>query len=127
MCHAANGSGKPQADFAQGGGYIFPPVAGNDTYTDGGDMYMVPMLTRFIHANMPLGSSAAAPTLSVDEAFDIAAYINSALPRKHALKRTSLYPDPAFRPEGFAIPELFHGNEAAYRAARFGPYKTKNP
>ena len=122
QCHGAGGEGMPAADFAQGGGYLFPPLAGDDTYDDGGHMYMVPLLTRFIHANMPLGSSADAPQLKVDEAYDIAAYINSELPRRHAPGRVGAYPDPAFRPAGFAIPEHFPGDPAGYRQARFGPF-----
>lgn len=126
-CHSSAGTGIRKPDFANGGGYVFPPIAGDDTYDDGGHMYMVPLLTRFVHANMPFGSSAAAPVLSVDEAYDIAAYVNSVLPRKHSMTRVASYPDPLFRPEGFAVPELFGGDAAAYQAARFGPYKTANP
>jgi cytochrome c len=121
-CHGASGEGTPAVDFASGGGYLFPPVAGDDTYDDGGHMYMVPLLTRFIHANMPLGSSAGAPQLSVDEAYDIAAYINSELPRRHAPQRIGAYPDSAFRPAGFAIPEHFPNDPEGYRRARFGPF-----
>ncbi|MFM0515446.1 c-type cytochrome [Paraburkholderia sp. RL17-373-BIF-A] len=126
-CHASTGVGTRQPDFDQGGGYVFPAIAGDDSYNDAGHMYMVPLLTRFVHANMPLGSSAAAPILSINDAFDISAYVNSELPRKHFASRTTLYPDPLFRPEGFAIPELFPGDRAAYEASRFGPYKTSNP
>ncbi|MNE54515.1 hypothetical protein D3C80_1492980 [compost metagenome] len=97
-------------------------MAGDDTYDDGGHMYMVPLLTRFIHANMPLGSSAAAPQLTVEEAYDIAAYINSELPRRHAPQRVGAYPDSAFRPAGFAIPEHFPNDPEGYRRARFGPF-----
>ena len=126
-CHSARGTGQQHPEFGQGAGYAIPPIAGDDTYTDGGHMYMVPLLTRFVHANMPLGSSAASPILTVEEAYDIAAYVNSELPRRHVPGREASYPDAAFRPAGFAIPELFQGDEAAYRAARFGPYKTGNP
>lgn len=122
QCHGPRGEGMPAADFALGGGYLFPPLAGDDTYDDGGHMYMVPLLTRFIHANMPLGSSAEAPQLKVGEAYDIAAYINSELPRRHAPGRIGAYPDPAFRPAGFAIPEHFPGDPEGYRRARFGPF-----
>lgn len=122
QCHGATGEGTPAADFASGGGYLFPPLAGDDTYDDGGHMYMVPLLTRFIHANMPPGSSADAPQLSVGKAYDIAAYINSELPRRHAPQRVGAYPDPAFRPAGFAIPEHFPNDPEGYRRARFGPF-----
>lgn len=122
VCHTKTGAGVRRPDFDAGGGYQFPPIAGTDTYDDGGHMYMIPLLARFIHANMPFGATAATPVLSIDEAYDIAAYVDSALARRHSLVRPTLYPDPAFRPSGFVIPEMFQ-NEAAYEAARFGPYK----
>lgn len=127
QCHGVKGEGMPAPDFAKGGGYLFPPIAGDDTYDDGGHMYMVPLLTRFIYANMPLGSSASAPQLKIDEAYDIAAYINSELPRRHAPQRVGAYPDPAFRPAGFAIPEHFPGDPEGYRRARFGPFPPESP
>lgn len=122
-CHGPEGLGQRNPDFDQGGGYAIPPIAGDDTYDDSGHMYMVPLLTRFLAANMPFGSTAEAPQLSVEDAYDIAAFVNSALPRGRAPNRTALYPDPAFRPQGFAIPENFPGDQEGYRAARFGPYR----
>ena len=122
QCHGVTGEGTPAPDFAKGGGYLFPPIAGDDTYDDGGHMYMVPLLTRFIYANMPLGSSATAPQLKIEEAYDIAAYINSELPRRHAPQRVGAYPNTAFRPAGFAIPEHFPDDPEGYRRARFGPF-----
>ena len=122
QCHGVKGEGMPAPDFAKGGGYLFPPIAGDDTYDDSGHMYMVPLLTRFIYANMPFGSSASAPQLKIDEAYDIAAYINSELPRRHNPQRMGLYPNPTFRPAGFAIPEHFPDDPEGYRRARFGPF-----
>ena len=124
QCHGAQGLGLKTPDFATGGGYVFPPIAGDDTYDDGGHMYMVPLLTQFIHANMPLGSTADTPMLSVEQAYDIAAYINSELPRRHAPQRVDAYPDPAWRPAGFAIPEHFPDDPTGYQRARFGPFPT---
>jgi cytochrome c len=85
-------------------------------------MVMVPLLTRFLRSNMPLGASADQPLLSVDDAYDIAAFVNTELPRKHSTTRPAPYPDPRFRAIGFAIPENFPGDDAAYRRARLGPF-----
>lgn len=119
-CHGPAGLGIKNADFATSGGYQFPPIAGDDTYDDGGHMYMVPLMTRFLYVNMPLGATAKQPQLTVQDAYDIAAYVNSDLPRRHNPGRIHAYPDPAFRPKGFAIHEHYP-NSAAYRRARFGP------
>jgi len=71
VCHGQNGEGlKATADLAHG--YLFPPLWGTDTYNSGAGMARVLTAARFIKARMPLGQ----PTLSDDEAFDVAAYIN---------------------------------------------------
>ncbi len=121
-CHQPDGTGIKAPDFASGGGYSFPPIAGNDSYDDGGHMAMVPLLTRFLAANMPYGSTKRSPRLTVDEAYDIAAYVTNNLPRRHNPGRTRSYPAEALRPGGFVIPEHFPGDDAAYQRARFGPF-----
>ena len=54
-------------------GYLFPPLWGPDSFNDGAGMHRVLTAARFIKARMPLGE----PTLTDDEAFDVAAFINS--------------------------------------------------
>jgi thiosulfate dehydrogenase len=61
---------------------------------------MVPVLASFIYVNMPYGkSSFNKPALSVGDAYDIAAYINTNLPRKYHPDRSKEFPDTAFRPD----------------------------
>ncbi|MHA6860799.1 c-type cytochrome [Ralstonia pseudosolanacearum] len=121
-CHQPDGTGIKAPDFAGGAGYAFPPIAGNDSYDDGGHMAMVPLLARFLAANMPYGSTRQSPRLTVDEAYDIAAYVTNNLPRKHNPGRVKSYPAEALRPGGFVIPEQFPGDDAAYQRARLGPF-----
>jgi thiosulfate dehydrogenase len=71
ICHGQNGEGlKASAELANG--YLFPPLWGPDTYNNGAGMARVLTAAAFIKARMPLGQ----PTLTDDEAFDVAAYIN---------------------------------------------------
>lgn len=65
-CHGADGHGNKQADI--------PPLWGMGSFNKGAGMYQVETAARFIHANMPLGQGG---TLSVRQAYDIAAYIES--------------------------------------------------
>ncbi|WP_317920080.1 c-type cytochrome, partial [Cupriavidus sp. TA19] len=109
-CHQPDGTGVKQADFARGGGYSFPPIAGNDSYDDGGHMAMVPLMTRFLLLNMPYGASEQSRKLSLDDAYDVAAYVVNELPRKHNPGRVQSYPNENFRPGGFVIPEQFPGS-----------------
>jgi len=64
-CHQATGAGLPGT---------FPPVWGSDSYNKGAGMYQVATAAAFIKANMPLGQPN---TLSDQDAWDVAAYINS--------------------------------------------------
>ncbi len=82
-CHQAGGGGL-QAN----GTYTFPPVWGPQSYNKGAGMHNVATAAAFIKANMPLGQPN---TLTDQEAWDVAAYINGkprpADPRTVAAKR----------------------------------------
>jgi thiosulfate dehydrogenase len=71
-CHGQNGTGLP-ASRDPVRGYLFPPLWGPDSFTDGAEMHRVATAARFIKAKMPLGR----PDLDDDQAFDVAAFINS--------------------------------------------------
>lgn len=126
-CHGTDAAGQRRPDFDAGGGYLFPPIAGSDTYDNAGHMFAVPLLARYIRASMPLGATHDRPQLTPEQALDIAAFLNDdATPRLQNPNRQRLYPDPALRPQGFAIPEHFPGQPEAYRRAKFGPFRDVN-
>ena len=126
-CHGADATGQRHPDFANGGGYLFPPLAGDDTYDNAGHMFAVPLLARYIAASMPFGASYDKPQLTPEEALDIAAYVNDdATPRRQNANRPKLYPDTALRPQGYAIPEHFTGEPQAYLRAKNGPFRNVN-
>lgn len=128
LCHGADAQGQRQPDFAQGGGYVFPPLAGDDTYDNAGHMFAVPLLARYLVASMPLGATWQQPQLTPLEALDIAAYVNADdMPRRRNPNRHKLYPDAALRPQGFAIPEHHAGQPPeAYLRAKHGPFRHIN-
>ncbi len=76
VCHQANGEGVaiPGEDFS---GYLYPPIAGPDSYNNGAGMTRVLTAAQFIKWNMPFGVSYENPLLSDEQAYHIAAYINS--------------------------------------------------
>ena len=84
-------------DFAAGGGYQFPPIAGDDSYNDGGHMAQIPLFARFIYGYMPQGATLKHPIITPQNAIDIAAYVNTVLPRKHDPNRNTYYPNPNFK------------------------------
>ncbi len=62
-CHGDDGLGNAEG----------PPVWGDQSYNDGAGLSRVPKLAAWLKVSMPLDD----PFLSSDEAFDIAAFINS--------------------------------------------------
>ncbi len=69
LCHGAQGEGT-----RAGGQYAFPPLWGKDSYNGGAGMHRVETAAAFIKANMPLGKPGS---LSAQEAWDVAAFVNS--------------------------------------------------
>jgi len=132
-CHQANAEGLKSPNYSQGGGWIFPPIAGNHTYRDNAITFFIPPFAKFIYVNMPLGASSENPILTQDEAYDLAAYINSGtnvgskvgLSRRHKKSRAGDFPMKAFRPSFFVIWEDYAKGkkDPEYIKARFGPFK----
>lgn len=92
VCHGADGLGLlATGDKAKG--YLFPPLWGPDSFNDGAGMHRVLTAARFIKARMPLGE----PTLTDDQAFDVAAFINSK-PRPEMPNLHADYPDRSTKP-----------------------------
>jgi thiosulfate dehydrogenase len=71
-CHGKDGAGLP-ASRNLADGYLFPPLWGSDSFSDGASMHRVLTAARFIKARMPLGR----PDLDDDQALDVAAFIDS--------------------------------------------------
>lgn len=92
ICHGGDGLGL-LATGEKANGYLFPPLWGPDSFNNGAGMHRVLTASRFIKARMPLGE----PTLTDDEAFDVAAYINSQ-PRPEMPNLEVDYPDKAAKP-----------------------------
>jgi thiosulfate dehydrogenase len=72
VCHGMDGAGL-QATPDRGDGYVFPPLWGPDSFNNGAGMTRVLTAARFIKARMPFGQ----PDLTDDQAYDVAAFINS--------------------------------------------------
>lgn len=76
VCHGETGEGQREANFSQG--YLYPPLWGEDSYNHGAGMHRVITAAEFIKGNMPFGEATwDNPKLSDEEAYHVAAYINS--------------------------------------------------
>jgi thiosulfate dehydrogenase len=73
-CHMENGQGQRAGE----GLYVYPPLWGENSYNHGAGMHRVITAAEFIKANMPyLQATKDAPILTDQEAYHVAAYINS--------------------------------------------------
>jgi len=64
--------------LAEGGKkFTYPPLWGKNSYNDGAGLYRLSNLAGYIKYNMPLGVTFQNTQLSDEEAWDVAAYINS--------------------------------------------------
>jgi len=77
VCHGKNGGGIALADST---GWQFPPLWGERSYNHGAGLYRLSRFAGYVKANMPLGATFDAPQLTDEEAWDVAAYVNS-MPR----------------------------------------------
>jgi thiosulfate dehydrogenase len=115
-CHGKDGQGLPQTT---GKGYQYPPLWGKDSYNDGAGMARLLTATRFIKANMPLGSTYDAPQLTDDEAYDVAAYINS-FDRPHKANKEQDYPNLSKKPKDSPYPP--YADNISLQQHKIGPY-----
>ena len=96
LCHGDDGQGQRAAD----GRLAFPPLWGPRSYNWGAGMHRVNTAAAFIKANMPLGAT----TLSDQQAWDVAQFINS-----HERPQ-----DPRFTGSVEETAERFHGQYSIY-------------
>ena len=73
-CHQTNGEGQLNGDKSE---YTYPPLWGNQSYNDGAGLYRLASFAKYVKYNMPQGVSHNATQLSDEEAWDVAAFVNS--------------------------------------------------
>lgn len=115
-CHGSNGEGLLNADKKT---YANPPLWGKHSYNDGAGMYRLTNFAGFVKNNMPFGTTYQSPQLTDEEAWNVAAFVNSQ-PRPHKdqhndWKDLDKKPiDSPFGPYADAFSERQH---------KFGPFK----
>ena len=103
FCHQTNGQGQRRGPVGDANGYVYPPLWGPDSFNDGAGMHRLIASASFIRANMPFGTHYDKPELSVEDAWDVAAFINSQpRPKREGLDRD--YPNRARKPVDAPFP-----------------------
>lgn len=110
VCHGREGAGLKHPDSVE---WYYPPLAGADSYNVGAGLFRLSRMAGYVKNNMPYGTTFENPVLTDEEAWDVAAYINS-LPRPvrdftHDWPDLSAKPfDHPFGPYADSFPETQH-------------------
>jgi thiosulfate dehydrogenase len=118
-CHNTNGSGIRRGTAGTDLGYLNPPLWGPDSFNDGAGMARIITLANFIHFNMPHGTDYLDARLSVEEAWDIAAYALSQ-PRPHRADLAHDFPDLLTKPVDAAYGP--YADKFSERQHKYGPF-----
>jgi thiosulfate dehydrogenase len=73
-CHGTTGQGQLKPDSIA---YLYPPLWGSHSYNVSAGLFRLSRFAAFVKNNMPFGASHKSPLLSNEEAWDVAAYVNS--------------------------------------------------
>jgi thiosulfate dehydrogenase len=119
-CHQPDGQGKRRGMKGDAKGYDFPPLWGPDSFNDGAGMHRLIASASFIHANMPFGTRYDQPMLTNEEAWDVAAYVNSQ-PRPHRDHLDADYPDRSKKPPDAPFPPFV--DNLPLQQHQYGPFQ----
>ncbi|MFM6947597.1 MAG: c-type cytochrome [Aquirufa sp.] len=114
-CHQANGEGI----LAENGkSYTYPPLWGPHSYNQGAGLYRISNFAGFVKYNMPLGTTYDKPQLSNEEAWDLAAFVNS-MPRPE-MDLSKDWPDISKKPFDHPFGPYTDGKSELQH--KYGPY-----
>lgn len=114
-CHGIDAGGMKHRDSVE---WQYPPLAGMQSYNTGAGLYRLSRFAGYVKSNMPHGTTYDKPLLTDEEAWDVAAYINS-LPRPHVLFPQD-WPDISKKP--FDHPFGPFADSFSESQHKYGPY-----
>jgi thiosulfate dehydrogenase len=120
-CHQSNGAGLINSEQTE---FTYPPLWGEKSYNDGAGLFRLSNFAKFVKYNMPLGVAYNSAQLSDEEAWDVAAFVNSQnRPHKHTKQDWSKIAEKPFdHPFG---PYADNYSEAQHKFGPFKPIKEK--
>lgn len=118
-CHGTNGEGQLNNDQTA---YTYPPLWGKHSYNSGAGLYRLSRFAGYVKANMPLGATAENPQLTDEEAWDLAAYVNSQV--RPAKDLSDDWPEVSKKPVDHPFgPYADKFSEQQHKFGPFGPIK----
>lgn len=116
ICHGTNGEGLWEKDYGE---YIYPPLWGENSYNIGAGMYQLSKFAGYIKNNMPFGTTYKNAQLTNEQAWDVAAYVNSQPRPVKNLKKD--WPDISTKP--FDYPMGPYADSFSESRHKYGPYQ----
>jgi thiosulfate dehydrogenase len=116
VCHGKNGEGKLNAN---GTAWTYPPLWGDNSYNIGAGLFRISRFAGYIKANMPLGATFNEPQLTDEEAWHLAAYVNSMARPEKILSKD--WPDISLKP--FDHPFGPYADGFDEKQHKYGPFK----
>jgi thiosulfate dehydrogenase len=117
LCHGNNGEGVMNTN---GTAWKYPPLWGKDSYNNGAGLFRLSRFAGYIKANMPLGTTYNEPKLTDEEAWHLAAYVNSLERPEKDITRD--WPDISKKPVDHPFGPFADGfNEQQHK---YGPFKS---
>ncbi|HKO81193.1 MAG TPA: c-type cytochrome [Chitinophagaceae bacterium] len=115
-CHGENGEGQISLNNIS---YEYPPLWGKHSYNDGAGLFRLSNFAGYIKINMPFKQSTRDnPKLTTEEAWDVAAYVNSQPRPKKDLSKD--WPDISKKPFDHPYGPYTDGFDDAQH--KYGPY-----
>lgn len=118
-CHGEDGLGQRNGKKGDALGYAVPPLWGPDSYNQGAGMYRLAMATRFVYHNMPQGTTHDAPQLSLDDAYDVMAFVNDQ-PRMAKIGMEKDFPNRLKKPADMPFPP--YADTFSQAQHKYGPF-----
>lgn len=115
-CHGADGRGLLQKNDSS---YEYPPLWGPHSYNTGAGLYRLSRFAGFVKNNMPHPANYHTPVLTDEEAWDVAAYVNTR-PRPVKDLRAD-WPD--IRTKPFDHPFGPYADSLSEQQHKLGPWK----
>jgi thiosulfate dehydrogenase len=115
-CHGTNGEGQPNIE---GYGYAYPPLWGEHSYNDGAGLFRLSRFAGYVKANMPFGANYKNTQLSDEEAWDVAAFVNSQPRPKKDISKD--WPDISKKPFDHPFGPFADGKSEAQH--KYGPWR----
>ncbi|WP_316831480.1 c-type cytochrome [Pedobacter aquatilis] len=118
-CHGNTGAGIMDASNQS---FVYPPLWGEKSYNDAAGLYRISNFAGYVKSNMPFGASSEKPLLTDEEAWDIAAFVNSQ-PRPHKDQHAD-WTDISKKPIDFPFgPYSDQFSEVQHKYGPFNPIK----